>query len=153
MKEKTLRFPGHVEKVGLLSHIGLFDKNAININGTYIKPIDVAEKLLRDEWKLNEGEKDLTVLQVIITGSKENKKFEYKYDLLDYYDDETKTISMARTTGYTATCTLRMLAKGLYNEIGISPPEYIGKYAECTNFILGELKKRNVNVKESVREL
>lgn len=153
MKEKTLRFPGHVEKVGLLSHIGLFEKNAINLNGSYVKPIELAEKLLRDEWKLEEGDKDLTLLKVIIKGQKDSKRFEYKYDLLDYYDGETNTISMARTTGYTATCTLRMLTQGLYKEIGISPPEFIGKHAECTKFILSELEKRNVKVNETMLEI
>ncbi|VAX21595.1 hypothetical protein MNBD_IGNAVI01-28 [hydrothermal vent metagenome] len=153
MKEKTLRFPGHVEKISLLKDIGLFDKEDIYINGTKIKPIDLAIRLLRDEWKLNEGDKDFTLLQVVITGKRESKKYKYTYNLLDHYDDSTQTISMARTTGYTATSALRLLASGLYKEIGISPPEFIGRNSECTEFILNELKKRNVVVKENIEEM
>lgn len=153
MKEKTLRYPGHIEKISLLKQIGLFDKNELSLNNKSIKPIELAIKLLRDEWKLKEGEKDFTILQVIIKGRRENKKFIYTYDLLDYYDDSTNTISMARTTGYTATSALRLLASGLYKEVGISPPEFIGKYSEPTEFILNELKKRNVIVNESVQEI
>ena len=153
MKEKTLRFPGHVEKISLLKDIGLFNKEELLINGNNIKPIDIAITLLKDEWKLKEGDKDFTLLQIIINGRKKDKRFKYTYDLLDYYDDSTKTISMARTTGYTATSTLRMLASGLYKEVGISPPEYVGKYSECTKFILNELIKRNVFVKKSVKEI
>ncbi|NOX65761.1 MAG: saccharopine dehydrogenase [Chlorobi bacterium] len=152
MKEKTLRFPGHVEKISLLKDIGLFDKEELAINGNNIKPIDIAITLLKDEWKLKEGDKDFTLLQIIINGKKNDKRFKYTYDLLDHYDDSTQTISMARTTGYTATSTLRMLASGLYKEVGISPLEFIGKNAECTGFILGELRKRNVLIKESIHE-
>lgn len=153
MKEKTLRYPGHIEKISLLSEIGFFNKNEISINGKDIKPIDMAIRLLRDEWKLKEGEKDFTILQVLIKGRRENKSFIYTYDLLDYYDDSTNTISMARTTGYTATCMLRLLASGLYKEVGISPPEFIGKYCNSAEFILNELRKRNVIVKENVKEI
>ena len=92
-------------------------------------------------------------MQINITGIKDGKPIKYTYDLFDKFDDATSTISMARTTGYTATSTLRMLAKGLYKEIGISPPEFIGRHPECTTFILDELRKRNVIVKESVEEI
>jgi saccharopine dehydrogenase-like NADP-dependent oxidoreductase len=153
MKEKTLRYPGHIEKISLLKQIGLFSKEKLSLNGTEIKPIDLAIKLLKDEWKLKEGDKDLTLLKVNIIGKKENKKYKYTYDLLDYYDDSTATISMARTTGYTATCMLRLLASGQYKEAGISPPEFVGKYSEHTEFILSELRKRNVIVNESIHEL
>lgn len=153
MKEKTLRYPGHIEKISLLKQIGLFDKHELSINGTEIKPIDLAIKLLKDEWKLKEGDKDLTLLKVLIIGEKANMMYKYTYDLLDYYDDSTATISMARTTGYTATSALRLLASGHYKKVGISPPEFIGANAACASYILNELKKRNVIVKESVQEI
>lgn len=153
MKEKTLRYPGHVDKIRLLKDIGLFDKKELSVNGKNIRPLDLAITLLKDEWKLQEGDKDFTMLQINISGKKDNKTIQYTYDLLDYYDDATKTISMARTTGYTATSALRLLASGLYKEIGISPPEFIGKYSECTEFILNELNKRNVFVKENIEEI
>jgi len=152
MKEKTLRYPGHIEKIKLLKDIGLFNKEELSINGKSIKPINLAITLLRDEWKLKEGDKDFTLLQINISGKKENKSVKYTYDLLDKYDDSTETISMARTTGYTATSALRLLASGLYNKIGISPPEFIGKDSSCTEFILNELKKRNVIVQQTISE-
>ena len=153
MKEKTLRYPGHIDKISLLSRIGLFNKSEISIKGKEIKPIDMTIQLLRDEWKLKEGEKDFTLLQVVIAGRKENKNYQYVYDLLDYYDDSTNTISMARTTGYTATSALRLLASGLYNKVGISPPEFVGKTPKCADFILTELGKRKVIVEETIKEI
>jgi lysine 6-dehydrogenase len=52
---------------------------------------------------------------------------------------------MARTTGYTATLAIRMIAEGLYTHKGISPPEYMGKYQACIDYMQKGLKERNVN--------
>jgi saccharopine dehydrogenase-like NADP-dependent oxidoreductase len=52
---------------------------------------------------------------------------------------------MARTTGYAATMAVRMLAEGLYSEKGVSPPEWIGKKAQCVEFMLEGLLKRGIH--------
>ena len=63
---------------------------------------------------------------------------------LDRYDPETKTHSMARTTGYTATVALRLLAEGHYQQAGICPPEYLGRSQACVDFMLSGLRERGV---------
>jgi saccharopine dehydrogenase-like NADP-dependent oxidoreductase len=65
--------------------------------------------------------------------------------LLDYYDHETKISSMARTTGYTCTAAVNLLAQNLFNEKGVFPPELVGKHKNCFDFILEYLKARKVN--------
>ena len=60
---------------------------------------------------------------------------------------------MARTTGYTATMALRMVARGLYNEKGVSAPEFIGKRPECVEFILNGLKERNILYHQKIETL
>jgi hypothetical protein len=37
-------------------------------------------------------------------------------ELLDFYDQETKISSMARTTGYTCTAAVNLIAQDLFNE-------------------------------------
>ena len=75
--------------------------------------------MLFPKWQLKEGETDITIMRVIVEGTKDGEKLRYTYDLFDQLDQDTKTHSMARTTGYTATMAVRMLAKGLYKEKGI----------------------------------
>ncbi|MCD4678445.1 MAG: hypothetical protein K8S18_21020, partial [Desulfobacula sp.] len=65
---------------------------------------------------------------------------------------ETKVHSMARTTRYTATPVLRLLKKGLFDQKGIIPPEFIGKNQACVQFVLKELKQRNIIYKEIISE-
>ena len=72
-----------------------------------------------------------------------------EYNLLDRYDAATKTSSMARTTGYTCTAAVNLIAKKLFNKKGVFPPELIGKNKKCFDFVMNYLKERNVNWKMS----
>jgi len=153
MKEKTLRYPGHIEKMAVLRESGFFNKDKIDIKGIKISPLEFTSKLLFPKWQLKEGESDITVMRVIVEGTKDGEKLRYTYDLFDRLDKETNTHSMARTTGYTATMAIRMLAKGLYEEKGISPPEFIGRKPECVRFILKGLEDRGIFYRESIERL
>jgi saccharopine dehydrogenase-like NADP-dependent oxidoreductase len=153
MKEKTLRYPGHIAKMRMLRETGFFDKDEIEVNGIKIKPIELTSKLLFDQWKLEEGDEDLTVMKIIIEGLKEGKKMRYTYDLLDKYDKEKRVISMARTTGYTCTAAAKILLEGKFDEKGIIPPEILGKNSEVYHEIIEYLWTRNVIFKETIEEI
>jgi saccharopine dehydrogenase-like NADP-dependent oxidoreductase len=154
MKEKTLRYPGHVEYVRVLKESGFFDKKKIEVNGIKISPLDVTCTILFNEWKLGEHEEEMTVLRVILKGENNNGEIEkIEYNLYDEYCHDTQISSMARTTGYTAAAAANMLLKGLFTEKGIFPPELIGKSEVCFNFILDYLNERNIHfTKTLVRE-
>jgi len=146
MKEKTLRYPGHVEYVKVLKESGFFNKEKITINGTSISPLDFTSKILFNEWKLGETEEELTVMRITLKGS--NSKGQLKtivYNLHDEYCEKTQTTSMARTTGYTATAVANLFLDGLFNEKGIFPPELIGKHEICFSYILNYLEERNIH--------
>jgi len=144
MKEKTLRYPGHIEKMRVLRESGFFSQEEIEVNGVKIKPIDFTSRLLFPMWELKEGDEEFTVMKIIVEGEKDKKKIRYTYNLLDRHDKKTNIHSMARTTGYTATTVVRLLAKGMFNQKGICPPEYIGQKPECVDFVLNGLKDRGV---------
>jgi lysine 6-dehydrogenase len=144
MKEKTLRYPGHIEKMLVLRESGFFSEKEVEVNRVKIKPIDFTSKLLFPMWELKEGDEEFTVMRVIIEGEKDKKKIRYTYNLLDRHNEETNVHSMARTTGYTATTVVRLIAKGLFDRKGICPPEYIGQNSNCVDFVLGGLKERGI---------
>ena len=139
MIEKTLRYPGCVEYLKVLRESGFFSYDEIDVKGQKIRPIDLTAKLLFPKWQLKEGEKDITVMRIKISGEENGNKVVYEYNLLDRFQD--KTISMARTTGYTCTAVANLVLSGSYNRIGISPPEYLGEYFD---FIKTYLEDRNV---------
>ena len=146
MKEKTLRYPGHIEKMAILRELGFFSKDkSIKINGGITSPLEVTAQILFPKWKLKPGEADVTIFQSIIEGVIDGQKKKFIIDMYDTYCPDTDVISMARTTGYTATLALRLIAEGLYTYKGISPPEYMGNYPECIDYLQKGLKTRGVN--------
>lgn len=142
MKEKTLRFPGHVQNIKLLIDSGFMRKEIIHINGIKIAPIQLTSKLLFDLWKLDKNEKEFTIMQIKIKG----KNKTYTYTLFDEFDNKTKTTSMSRTTGYTCSSAARLLLEGKFMKRGIIPPEILGSDEKCFNSILKDLKDRNIKL-------
>jgi len=149
MEEKTLRYPGHARLMEILRDSGFFSREKRNIHGQMISPLDVSSALLFDQWELKEGEVDITVMQIIVSGEKDGKDCTITYDLYDEYDPVSGIHSMARTTGYTATITARMVLNGMYDRKGISPPEYLGFKKECVSFLFAEFEKRGIHYRES----
>ena len=150
MKEKTLRYPNHVEYIKVLKESGFFSNETIEVNGKKVSPLDVTSKILFNEWKLNENEEEFTVMRIIVKGeNKQGQIEEITYDLYDEYCQKTKTSSMSRTTGYTATAAVNILLEKLFNEKGVFPPELVGKHKACFNYFLDYLKERNVNYVKS----
>lgn len=145
-KEKTLRYPGHVHLIEALKQSGFFSKEKLKVEGQEISPLAFTSKLLMNEWKLGETEEDLTVMKVVLHG--EGKTIEY--NLLDYYDAESQTSSMARTTGYTCTASVNLLARNLFTKKGVFPPELIGDDKACFDFVFNYLKERSVNWKRKM---
>ncbi|HET9747264.1 MAG TPA: saccharopine dehydrogenase C-terminal domain-containing protein, partial [Chitinophagaceae bacterium] len=102
-KEKTLRYPGHVDIILSLKESGFFNEDPIDINGIKVSPLKVTSQILFNEWKLGLDEEELTVMRVKLTSKENNEQSPVEWNLLDFYDPETRISSMARTTGYTCT--------------------------------------------------
>ena len=149
MIEKTLRYPGCIEYLRVLRESGFFSYDEIEINGNKIRPIDVTAKLLFPKWKLKEGEEDFTIMRIIIEGIENGESKKYTYNLLDRFDRETQTISMARTTGYTCTAVANLMLDGGFKTVGVHAPETIGEAPGNLGYILKYLEEREVKYKIS----
>ncbi len=153
MIEKTLRYPGHIDRIRLLRDAGFFSTEPVDAGGVRVRPLDVAARLLFPAWQFAEGEEDLTVLRVIVEGRRGGEAERHTFDLLDRYDPATGTTSMARTTGYTCTAGVRMVAGGLFARKGISPPELVGREPGCYDFVMAHLAARGIVFAETVEPI
>ena len=144
MKEKTLRFPGHIKMIQALKSVGFLDHKPLKVKGKEFVPFDITSEILFNAWKLNPDDREFTIMRIIIQGEKNGIKKKIVYDLYDEYDPVEKLSSMARTTGFTATAAADMILNNVFNEKGIFPPELVGKNPACYNYILGYLKERNI---------
>ena len=154
MKEKTLRYPGHVEYVRVLKESGFFADEKIDIDGCEVSKLDFTSKVLFKEWKLGPEEPELTVMRVTLKGLNENgEREQIVYNLHDEFDKASKTSSMARTTGYTATAAANLFLDGLFSEKGVFPPELVGKYEKCFNYFLKYLNDRGVYYTKEITKI
>ena len=145
MKEKTLRYPNHVEFIKVLKASGFFNPQEIKVKGKKVIPLEISSAILFNEWKLEETEEELTIMRITLQGFDKNGSFKkVVYNLYDEYCTKTKTSSMARTTGYTATAAAHLILTNLFTEKGVFPPELVGKHENCFNYIFNYLKDRNV---------
>jgi saccharopine dehydrogenase-like NADP-dependent oxidoreductase len=145
MKEKTLRYPNHVEYIKVLKASGFFNNEPIKVNGKKVIPLEISSAILFNEWKLENNEEEITVMRISLDGFDENGRFKkVVYNLHDEYCHKTNTSSMARTTGYTATAAVNLILNNIFNEKGVFPPELVGKHENCFNLIFDYLKERNV---------
>jgi lysine 6-dehydrogenase len=150
MIEKTLRYPGCVEYLRVLRETGFFSTDQLDVRGVKVRPIDLTAKLLFPKWKLKPGEEEFTVMRIRIGGEENGKHVTYQYDLLDRTDRQTATLSMARTTGYTCTAAVNLLANGAFTRKGICPPEFLGEEEAHYNFVVSYLRDRSVIYRKTV---
>jgi saccharopine dehydrogenase-like NADP-dependent oxidoreductase len=144
MKEKTLRYPGHADRMRMLRDTGFFGEDEVEVGGVTLRPIDLTARLLFPAWQLRPGEEDLTVMRIEVAGERDGAPTVERWELLDRCDRATGTTSMARTTGYTCTAAVRLVAAGMFREVGVHPPETVGASPGCLEFMLDRLAERGV---------
>ncbi len=153
MRERTLRYPGHAEMMRVLRGSGFFSESTILVGETEVRPIDMTAKILIDSWKYEQGEADLTVMQVEGEGKLGDEQVRLCWDLLDYYDAELDQSSMARTTGFPAASMGRMIVDGTIDISGVHPPETFGSNELVVRRLLAELEERNVRYVKTVESV
>ncbi len=149
MTEKTLRYPGHAAAMRSLREAGFFSRDPVDLDGASVAPLELTARLLTEAWRMEEDTEDLVVLEIDAEGTLDGEPVRRSYRLLDRYDPGTGTTAMARTTGYTCTAFVRLVARGLFRRPGIHPPEIPGRDAACFDFVLGELAARGLEITRS----
>ncbi len=150
MKEKTLRYPGHIQLIQALQTAGFFDKEPLTVNNRAIRPIDFTSKVLIRDWQLDPDEREFTVMRIELAGNEDGTPRKIVYELYDSYDEKAKISSMARTTGFTATANAGLILEGRFSGRGVFPPELIGMDEECFDYVMEYLAERKINFQVSV---
>ena len=144
MKEKTLRYPGHIDLIKAMMKGGFFDTKKMKLKGIDISPLEFSSAILLDQWKSKPDEEEFTIMTIKVTGTRNDQPETVVYDLFDVYDPVKQMSSMSRTTGYTCTASLHLMMNGLFMEKGVFPPELVGKHEKCFHFVMDYLKERKV---------
>jgi saccharopine dehydrogenase-like NADP-dependent oxidoreductase len=151
MREKTLRYPGHIQLMRVFRETGLFGKEPIDVGGARVRPLDLTSALLFPKWTYADGEADLTVMTVRARGHENGVPTEYAWTLHDTYDAASATRSMSRTTAFPATLVARLLADGRFPlGPGVYPPETPAATPGFLAGVLAGLEARGLRITAQV---
>jgi saccharopine dehydrogenase-like NADP-dependent oxidoreductase len=150
MWEKTLRYPGHREKIKLLKDLGFLSNTPITINGKPIIPRSVTQHLLR-KVLTRPGVQDILTMHVNMQGHRGPQHQQYSCYLQTQYDVHQGLTAMAQTTAYTASIVVQLLANGDIQFRGVMPPERLGMLEPIFQKITTELKERHINLNTDMK--
>jgi lysine 6-dehydrogenase len=129
MREKTLRFPGHIAWIKRLQQTG--------------------EPWVADKWTPREDEDEFTIMRIHVRGSQEGKPKILAWTMFVGWDAKAGFSSMSRATGYSCTGVARCVLDGAYTRKGISPPSYVGEAPGCADRIFAHLKARGILIERA----
>jgi len=134
--QKSLRWPGYIDKAKLLRDIGLLSHKSIDVNGQKVVPNDVLSTLLLPKLQIEVGEKDITVFRIELIGKIRNEFSKCTIEMIDHFDRETNFSSMARTTGFPSAFVALMIGRRKISHQGLYTPEML-----IQGYIFDELMK------------
>lgn len=146
-----MRYPGHVRLIQALKTAGFFGTEPIDLGDARVSPLELTSRILMDEWRLEPGEPECTIMRVTVEGREAGVRKAYVWELYDEYDTASGTSSMARTTGYTCTAAAGLILDGLFADQGVFPPELVGRRERCFRHMLDYLADRGVVYRRSER--
>ncbi len=155
IEEKTLRYPGHSERIRLLLDSGFLDDREISVGGKTVNVRDFTFALLDPAWQQADPPHELTVMRVEVSGSlaegsRTGEPRRLAWDLLDRTDRASGETSMARTTGFPAAiCARHILSGSAPLSPGVHPPEELARSTSFVETLLAELADRGVSYEKS----
>lgn len=123
LDEKTIRYPGHAEKIQTLAALGFFSSRPREIAGQRVRPRRFLEHLLAETLPANEP--DIVLVRVTLVGrTHRGRKRRLSYELRDFYHRGSGLTAMMRTTAFPASIAAQWLARGLVPP-GVHSPESV----------------------------
>jgi lysine 6-dehydrogenase len=145
MEYKTLRYPGHAERMRVIRELGLLDLEPVALrDGTRVRPRDVFIACAEPRLRQPDG-RDLVALRVEVEGERDGRRRRVTYDLLDRFDEETGISAMERTTGFSLSITGQMQADGRIALRGAATPD------QCVpgGAYIAELARRGIEIRRT----
>ena len=143
MEYKTLRYPGHAERMEAIRDLGLLELEPVEVKGLQVVPRDLFIATAGPRLTKPHG-KDLVALRVTVKGTAAGKPKTLAWELIDRYDEQHHISAMMRTTGYSLSITGMMQVRGQVKPAGVHTPD------ECmpADAYIAELAKRGIRVRQ-----
>lgn len=98
---KTIRFPGHCERMRIFKDFGFWSTDEISVDGCKVQPRKVFYKVFGDALAQIE-DTDQCVVRGVGVGTKDGQPVRRQVDIFDKQDEVTGFTSMERLTGFSS---------------------------------------------------
>lgn len=140
---KTIRWPGHCERMRIFKDFGFWSEEPLDINGAQVKPRDVFYRVFGQSLSKFE-DLDQCVVRGVGVGTKGGVRVKIQLDIHDKQCEKTGFTSMERTTGFSIAIHAAAIAKG-------DLPRGALRYESALTgtFFIDEIQKRDVAIRVS----
>ena len=145
MDYKTLRYPGHAEKIRGLYDQGLFSREAKQTSEGEVVPRELLAKMIEEVCDYPEA--DVVLVRILATGLKNSVPIIVRSQIIDRFDKENGITAMMRMTGYPASIIGQMIVRGDVGSRGVVP----GERAVPFEIFREELKHRDIHLEEFIK--
>jgi lysine 6-dehydrogenase len=107
---KTIRYPGHADRMRTILELGLMDSAPLDVGGLNVAPRSILERLI--ESHVPHGDDDVVLVRVTVSGRKDGASARVVYQMVDYSDERTGLTAMMRGTALPASIVCLMMGRG-----------------------------------------
>ena len=111
LENKTLRYPGHWDKMIAYRQLGLFKEDKIDFKGVKFSPREFYHQLLEPQLSINDS-RDICIMRTEAKGLKDNLDTTVVVESIELYDENTGFRAMEKWTGWHASILAIEAAKG-----------------------------------------
>jgi lysine 6-dehydrogenase len=141
---KTIRYPGHYERMKLFKDLGFLALTPIDVRGKSIVPRDMFHAVMDRAWTFP-SEPDLLVLRVDVLGKKNAQNVRFRAQIIDEKDARTGFSAMERTTAFAAAIVTSLQAHGRTPKGAVS----LETAVNGAEFVR-ELSRRDIPLEQSI---
>lgn len=148
MRNKVIRYPGHVVVWKGFMDAGLFSEKPIRVAGQDVVPRELFHALIEPQIRADDTVDDIVIAHVIVTGRNGGQPTRAVVDMRVVRDHDLGFSAMEETTGWHAAIVAHLMAAGRMAP-GAAPVELATDNAE----MVAELRLRGFPVTESVEPI
>ncbi len=144
LQNKTLRYPGHWDRIAVLRDLGLFRQEPVMVDGHRTIPRHLFHALFEPQVRPKEIE-DICVERIRALGLKDGEDAEVVVDLIDRFDSSTGFTAMERLTGWHAAIAAEMIARG-----AVAPGVHSVESGLPGRPFVDEVRRRRISIEERI---
>ena len=148
MRNKVIRYPGHVAVWKGFMDAGLFSETAVRVGDRDVVPRDLFHALIEPQIRADESVDDIVIAHVVVTGLKGGAPTRSIVDMRVVRDRKLGFSAMEETTGWHAAIVAHLMANG-----SIAPGAAPVEQATDSAAIVAALRERGFPVTEAVEPI